>query len=85
MRDKGPGDAEYAGIALERPIGKFGQLTVEAAREVVADLANLFLDYMEVVNEPLGCGRDGTFLANCDCDRAIRVEQDPAVFPQPRR
>ena len=85
VRDEGPGDAEYARIALEWPVGKFRQLTVEAAREVVADFANLFLDYMKVVDQPLGRGRDGAFLADCDGDGAIRFEQDPAVFPQPCR
>ena len=85
MRDKGPGDTEYARIALERPIRKFRQLTVEAAREIVADFANLLLDYMKVFDQPFSRGRDGTFLTNCDGDRAIRVEQNPTVFPQPCR
>jgi hypothetical protein len=81
MRDKGPGDAEYARIAFERSIGKLRQLTIEAAREVVADFANLFLDYMKIVDQPLGCGRDGTLLARRDGDLAIGFEQDPPVFP----
>src|SRR5260370_36589145 len=38
---------------------------------------------MKVVAQPLGCGRNGTLLADCDTDGAIRVEQDPAVFLQP--
>ena len=33
VRDERPGDAEYARIALQRSVGKLGQLTIEAARE----------------------------------------------------
>ncbi|MGA8060128.1 MAG: hypothetical protein WB999_17920, partial [Candidatus Binataceae bacterium] len=85
VRDKGPRDAEYARIAFQWTVGKLWQLTVEAAREIVADFANLFFDYMKIVDQPLGRGRDGTFLTDCVGDGAIRVEQDPAVFPQPCR
>ena len=74
MGDKGPGDAEYARIAFQRTVGKLGELTVKAARKVIADFANLFFDYMKIIDQPLGRGRDRTFLANRVGDRAIRVE-----------
>ena len=84
MRDERPGDAEYARIALQRPVGQLGQLPVEAAGKVVADFANLFFDYMEIIDQPLGGRCDRAFLADRGCDRSIGIEQDPAVLPQPR-
>ena len=72
MRDKGPGDAENPGIAFQWSVGKLRQLMVEAAREVVADFADLLLDYMKVVDQPVGRGRDPAFLADCGGDDAIR-------------
>ena len=85
MRDERPGDAEYARIALQRSVGKLGQLTIEAAGKIVADFANLLLDYVKIVDQPLGGGCDRAFLADRGCDRSIGIEQDPPVFPQPCR
>jgi len=83
VRDERPGDAEYARIALQRSVGKLGQLTIEAAGKVVADFANLLLDYVKIIDQPLGGGCDRAFLADRGCDRSIGIEQDPAVLPQP--
>ena len=41
VRDEGPRQPQYARIALEGPFRELGQLAVEAAREIVADLADL--------------------------------------------
>ena len=81
VRDERPGDAEYARIALQRSVGKLGQLTIEAARKVVADFANLLFDYVKIIDQPLGGGCDRAFLADRGCDRSIGIEQDPAVLP----
>ena len=85
VRDERPGQAEDARIALEGPFRELGQLAIEAAREIVADLADLLLDDVEVVDQPLGGRRDGAFLADRRADGAIRGEQHPAVVAQPLR
>ena len=85
MRDEGPGQSEHARIALERPVRQLRQLAIEAARKIVADLANLLLDDVKVVDQPLGRRGDGAFLADGLADGAIGGEQHPAVVPQPCR
>ena len=50
VRDIGPGDAEDARVACERPADELGQLAVIAGRQVGADLADLALNEMEVVD-----------------------------------
>ncbi len=54
MGDIGPGEAEHPGIAGERPLGELRQLPVIARRQVIADLADLFLDEMIIVQQPFG-------------------------------
>ena len=68
VRDEGPGEAEHARIAGERPVGELGQLAVVARRQVVADLADLLFDEVVVVEQPFGGRRDGPALV----DRAWR-------------
>ena len=85
MRDKSPSDTEDTRVALERPVGEFRQLTVIAARKIVANFANLFLDDMKVIHQPLCRGRDCAFLADCGCDAPVGGQQDPAVVAQARR
>jgi hypothetical protein len=83
VRDTGPRDAEDTGIADEGSIGEFRQLPIEARRQIAADLADLFFDQMVIVEQPLGCGRDGGARAHRGCDRAICSEQDRLVLAQP--
>ena len=54
VRDEGPCQAEHSRITGERPIGQPRQLAVVAWRQVLADFANLLLDQMIVVEQPLG-------------------------------
>ncbi len=49
------------------------------------DLANLFFHDVKVVDQPLGRWRDEPFLTDGLGDRAIRLEQHPAVVPEPCR
>jgi hypothetical protein len=54
----GPGDAVHARQAGQRGIGQLGQARVVAARHAFADLLQLGLDQVEVVEQPFGRGRD---------------------------
>ena len=83
VRDERPRDPENTRVTLKWPFRKFGQPTVKAARKIVADLANLFLRDIEVVDQPLGRLGDGAFLADGLDGGAVRFEQYPAVVPQP--
>ena len=85
MRDVGPRDPENARISFQRAIGELGQLPVESARKVVANLANLLFDDMKVIDQPLRGGRDRAFLADCARDAAIRREQYSRVIAHARR
>ena len=54
---KRPSDSENAGIALQMAGGKLGQLAVIALGQIVLDLAELFIDDVEVIDQPLCCRR----------------------------
>ena len=58
VRDVRPGEAEDARVAREMAVGELGQLAVVVRGQVVADLAELLVDDVEVVDEPLGGRRD---------------------------
>ena len=73
------------GVALKGIGRQLGQLPVVAGRQVLADLPQLLLDEMEIVDQPLRRRRDGPLVAHRFGDRAVRGEQDPAVVPQARQ
>ena len=83
MRDKGPRHAEHPRIAGERSGGQLRQLPVVAGRQIVANLADLLLDEVVVVEQPLGGRRDCATLADRFRDGAIRLEQNRLVVLQP--
>ena len=56
--DQLDGQLVDAGIARERSLGELGQLGVVAARQVLADLDDVFLDHVEIVQEPVAGGAD---------------------------
>ena len=60
--DIGPRQTQDAWVARQMALGDLGELAVVVRRQVVADLANLFIDDREVVDEPLGRRRDRTLL-----------------------
>ena len=85
MRDERPGHSENARVTLQWPVREFGQPAVKSARQIVADLANLFLRDIEVIDQPLGRRGDSAFFADRRGGGSIRFEQHPAVVPQPVR
>jgi hypothetical protein len=64
MRNVSPCDGEDPGVACERTILEFRKLPVVAGREVGADLLQVLLHQMVVVEQPL-CGR---------CDQAAPMD-----------
>jgi hypothetical protein len=64
--------------------GEFRQLTIEARRQVLADLADLLLDDVIIVEHPLGRRRDAAAFVHRAGDRAIRREQNLLVVSQAR-
>ena len=85
VRDERPGQPEDARVSGERPVRELRQQAVEAGRQIVADLANLLVDEVEVVDQPLRGGRDRALFAHRCADRAVRGEQHAAVVAQPSR
>ena len=65
MRDEGPRKAEYARIALEWSARELRQLPIVTMRQIVTDNADLFLDRMKVIDEPVRSGSDRPFIADC--------------------
>jgi hypothetical protein len=83
MGDVGPGEPEDAWVALEVPRGELGQLAVVVCRQVVADLAKLLVDDVEVVDQPFGGRGDRAFLRDRAREGPVRLEQDAAVLGDP--
>jgi hypothetical protein len=69
-----------ARVTFEGPGREFREFVVVAARQVFADLAELLLDDVEVVEEPLGGGRDRAVLADGVGQRAVGLDQHAAVL-----
>ena len=82
MRDEGPGDAEDPRIAGEGSGSELRELPVVGRGQIIADLADLLLDEVIVVEQPFGGRRDRAALADCVRDRAIGVEQGRFVLLQ---
>ena len=66
-------------------LGQLRQLPVEAGRQVIADLADLLVDDVEVVDQPFRRRRNDSLLANRFREGAIRLEQSACVVPDARR
>jgi hypothetical protein len=81
VRDVAPGEPEDPRIALEWAVGELRQLAVVVRRQVVADLAQLLVDDVEVVDQPFGGGRDGALILDGTREDAVRLEEQPAVLP----
>ena len=56
MCDEGQGDGVDSREVLEFTFSQLGQLMVVTLRQVLANLAKLFLDDMEIINQPLRRG-----------------------------
>ena len=83
--DEGPGHAEHARISRERSLGELGQLPVIARRQVGANVADLPLDEMIVVDQPFGRRGDRAPLVDRLGDGAIGIEQHRSVVGEPTR
>ena len=77
VRDECPRQPEHARIARQRAVGQLRQLPVVAGRHVVADLADLGLDDVVVVDEPFRRRRDGAARRDGLGDGAVRVAAAP--------
>jgi hypothetical protein len=80
----GPGHAEHPRIAGKGTGGQFGQLSVVTARQVGPNLANLGLNHIEVVDQPLGGGRNRRTAVHRLADVLVGGHQHRLVFGQPR-
>ena len=77
--DEGPGDSVDAWVPEERALGQLGQLAVEALGQVVADLAQLLVHDVEIVDQPFRRRRDGALFSDGLGDLAISLAQHAAV------
>jgi hypothetical protein len=66
------------------PLGELRELAVVLVGQVVANLAQLLVDDVEVVDEPLGSGRDRALFPDAAREDPIRVQEDPAVVGEAR-
>ena len=72
-----------ARIARERPAGELRQLAVVAAGEALAHLADVLLDDVEVVEQPLARGSDVHIAVGGGGETRVRVVQNAAGLVQP--
>src|SRR6266550_3410427 len=84
MRHECPRHPEHARIALQVSRGKLGQLTVVTCRQIVLDFAELLIDDMEVIDQPLSRRRNLMLFLNRAGDRPIGIQQHSAVVHDPR-
>ena len=80
VSDVRPRQADDPGIPLEVALGELGQLAVVVRGQVVADLAQLLVDDVEVVDEPFGGRRDRALVLDRTGQCAVGGEQDPPVL-----
>ena len=84
VRDVGPCNAEDSRIASEMSLRKLRELAIVIVGQVVANLAQLLVDDVEVVNEPLRSGSDRALLPDRVGERSVGVQKDPAVVREAR-
>ena len=80
MGDERPGHAQDARVALQMAIGQFGEFAVKPGRQIVDDFADLLFDDREIIDQPLGRGRDRAFVADGTRDGAVALRQEAVVF-----
>ena len=85
MRHEGPGDSVDSRIPGQWPLGQLGQLPIEPGREIVADLPQLLVDDVEVVDEPFGRRNDRPLLTDGVGDHPIRFAEDASVVLDARQ
>ena len=85
VRDERPGESEYSWKARQRADGEFWQLPVVTRRQVVVNLANLALDDVVVVVEPVRCRRRRPPFGGSRGDPLVIAQQRPTVLAHPPR
>ena len=81
--DERPDQPEHARVADQRTVGELRKLAVISRRQIGTDFADLLLDEMVVVEQPLGRRRNGPAVISRLRDVAIGLEQDTLVLPEP--
>ncbi len=84
MGHVGPGQPIDARVSREVAPGDLRQQAVVAPRKVVPDPPDLFLHDVEVVEEPLRCGRDLALRPDRLGDAPVRGQQHMGVLVDPR-
>src|SRR5581483_967731 len=72
-------------VTLERPVGQLRQLTIEPGRQIVTNLAELFVDDVEVVDEPFRRRRDRALLTDGVGDDTVGLVEDMRVVLDARQ
>ncbi|MNO61713.1 hypothetical protein D3C76_523680 [compost metagenome] len=80
--DEGPGQAEDARVAGERPLGQLRQLAVITGRQVLTDFADLLFDDVIVVQQPFGGGHYAATALQFGGARPVGRQQYLGVVPQ---
>ncbi len=84
VSDEGPGKTEDPRVARKGAAGELGELAVEAGGQVLADLPDLRLDEMIVVEQPFRRRHDGAAVLRFDGGRAVGGEKNGRVVVEPR-
>ncbi len=82
MGDERPRQPVHARVSLERSVDQFGELAMEAGREIDADRPDLLLDDMEIIDQPICRRSDGAFPADRRDRCVIGRAQRPIVVAQ---
>src|ERR1041384_1148776 len=85
VRDQLDRKGVNARIILEWPYGQFRQLAVVTTRQVLANLADLLFDDVEVIYQPLSGRRDDMLAANRFGQLLISFDQLATVFLESRQ
>ncbi|KWT64114.1 hypothetical protein APY03_7813 [Variovorax sp. WDL1] len=83
VRHEGPGQAEDTRVAGERACRELWQLPVVVGGQVAADLADLLLDEVIVVEQPFGGGCDAPARLQLGGAGPVGCEQHPGVVVEP--
>ena len=84
VRDVCPGNAHHPRVTREMTLGQLGELAVVVRRQVVANLPQLLVNDVEVVEEPLGRRGDRLLVLDRPGQDAVCLKQDAAVLGDAR-
>ena len=85
VRDQLEHDVVTARVSRRWPVQQTGQLPAVCPGQVPAGRSNLFLDQIEIVEQPLAGRRDPSFCHDGRRDQLVRLHQDGLVFVEPRQ